>query len=111
MADELEFQPKAGGETWVAYIGEADFSGYDIVLMLDKKKCTDKSGWMLELAVDADGTVAGQITSRPGYDALAQFASSQKEFEVFSNFGSPNFKFREDGKWKMTNVGTIGDKD
>ena len=37
MSHELEFQPKAGGETWIADAGENDFSGYDIAFMLDKK--------------------------------------------------------------------------
>ena len=31
------------------------------------------SGWMLELGVQADGSISGQITARPGYDALVLF--------------------------------------
>lgn len=89
MSDKLEFQPKAGGETWFAYASENDFSGYDIAFMLDKKNGTSDSGWMLELGVEADGTIVGQITAHPGFDALVLFTCTQHKFTVSDNWGGP----------------------
>ena len=90
MSDELEFRPKAGGEAWVAYARENDFSGYDIALMLDKKNASSDSGWMIELGVDADGTIFGQITTRPGFDALVLFKCTKDKFTASDNWGGPN---------------------
>lgn len=89
MTQHLEFQPKDGGETWIADIGEANGSGFDIVLMLDKKIGTDDSGWILELNVEADGSISGQITAHPGFDALALFGCTQHKLTISDNWGGP----------------------
>ena len=92
MSDEVEFQPKEGGESWVAYMRENDFSGYDIAVMLDKKIGTFDSGWMLELGVTADGAIIGQITAHPGFDALVLFKCTQDKFTVSDNRGGPDIE-------------------
>ena len=81
----MEFQPKDGGEAWTALLTRSEGSGYDIVLMLDKVNFTRHSGWMLELGINADGTVAGQITAHPGYDALAVFTCTQDTLKVYED--------------------------
>lgn len=83
----FEFTPKAGGEPWTADV-EAELhrhNGYDVILFLDKKAKTEDSGWMLELAVEADGSITGQITAHPGYDALAVFTCTQDTLKVYDD--------------------------
>lgn len=89
----MEFQPKAGGEPWTATLDPEmhGFNGFDVVLMLDKVAKTDDSGWMLELTVEADGTISGQITAHPGYDALAVFTCSQDTLSLWE--GSAELSF------------------
>lgn len=87
----MEFQPKAGGEPWTATLDPEmhGFNGFDVVLMLDKVAKTDDSGWMLELTVEADGTISGQITAHPGYDALAVFTCSQDTLKLYDDSAEP----------------------
>jgi hypothetical protein len=89
-------QPRDGGTPFeVRVTANPGGSGWDVVLFIDHTgdRRTDRSGWMLELAVFPDVTadglfaVTGQITSRPGGDALAIFASYPDSFEVTNNTG------------------------
>jgi hypothetical protein len=59
------------------------------VLFLDKVAKTDDSGWMLELAIEADGSIKGQITAHPGNDALAIFDCNQHTMQISDNWGGP----------------------
>jgi len=88
----MEFQPRAGGEAWTADLHMAtEHNGYDVVLFLDKVAKTEDSGWMLELAIDPDGTVAGQITAHPGFDALAVFTCTQDTLSLWEGSTVPSF--------------------
>lgn len=84
----LVFRPKYGGEPWTASLTQAA-GGCDLCLMLDPVNSTPKSGWMLELWVNPDGSVGGQVTSRPGEDAMAIFTSTRDKFSVGGNCGGP----------------------
>lgn len=97
MSAKLVFRPKEGGEAWVAQLGEADFSGYDIVLMVDRKNGSADSGWMLELGVQADGSISGQITARPGYDVLVLFDCTQHRFTMTDNWAGPPITIDDSG--------------
>jgi hypothetical protein len=88
MAD-MTFNPKSGAEPWTADVHDANGSGYDVVLFLDKVAKTDDSGWMLELAVEKDGSINGQITAHPGFDALAIFACNQHTMQITGNWNNP----------------------
>lgn len=87
----ITFTPKAGGEDWTADLDEEihRHNGFDVILFLDKKADTEDSGWMLELAVEADGSINGQITAHPGEDALAVFTCTQDTLKVFSDSTTP----------------------
>jgi hypothetical protein len=95
----FEFTPKAGGDEWKADLSAElhGHNGYDVILMLDKVASTADSGWMLELAIERSGTISGQITARPGYDALALFESSQDQMTIHPNAPGPKFTIHEDG--------------
>lgn len=86
----LTFTPKAGGEDWTADVSAElhRHNGYDVVLFLDKVAKTDDSGWMLELAIEADGTVNGQITSDPGNDCITVFDSQRHQLRLFTDSGT-----------------------
>ena len=90
MGDELEFQPKAGGETWIAYASKNDFSGYDIAFMLDKKNGTRNSGWVLALGVDADCSIVRQTTCPPGSASLGPVECTTEKFSLPHIWGGPN---------------------
>jgi hypothetical protein len=79
----LDFQPKEGGPAWTAALNDGA-TGYDVVLFLDVVPPTATSGWALELAIQPDGSVAGQITARPGFDALAGFACTVDTLRVWN---------------------------
>jgi hypothetical protein len=80
------FVPKAGGGSRVARLSlVTGQSGYDLSLFLDSVPGTDTSGWMLEVAIDPDGAVNGQITARPGYDAIAYFDCRVDQIKVYDN--------------------------
>jgi hypothetical protein len=86
---QMTFNPQSGAEPWTADVHEANGSGYDVVLFLDKVAKTDDSGWMLELAIEKDGSLNGQITAHPGYDALAIFDCNQRTMHIVDNSGGP----------------------
>lgn len=87
----MKFFPKEGGNAWAASIRAAKGTGYDVSLFLDRVTPTSDSGWMLELGVEADGTISGQITAHPGYDALVVFTCSQDTFSIWENSTEPSF--------------------
>lgn len=86
----IEFQPKAGGECWTADLSAElhRHNGYDVILMLDRVASTQDSGWMLELAIDPDGSVKGQITSDPGNDCITVFDSERHKLRLFTDSGT-----------------------
>lgn len=84
------FTPKNGGPDWVAHMNIGTGTGYDLVLMLDHVEPTENSGWMLELSVENDGTVSGQITAHPGNDALAIFSCTQDTLRITDNHSGPD---------------------
>ena len=96
----FKFFPKAAGEFWTADLSTElhGHNGFDLILMLDKVVNTEDSGWMLELAIDRSGAVSGQITARPGYDALALFECSQDTMVVRPNTVGPAMTIRETGE-------------
>lgn len=81
----MKFEPKCGGDAWRIRTSEAIASGYDVVVMLDRVPATADSGWMLELGIDSNGSVSGQITAHPGFDALAVFTCSQDTLAIGGN--------------------------
>ncbi len=84
------FQPKAGGRRWSARLDLDNGSGHDLVLFLDHAEGkTSDSGWMLELAIEPDGRITGQITADPGNDALAIIECSRHQLRISDNWGGP----------------------
>jgi hypothetical protein len=77
-----EFQPKEGGPLHTVSLTSAEGTGYDLSLFIDTTPPTDDSGFMLEFGIDADGSFSGQVTARPGSDALALLRCSQTELRV-----------------------------
>lgn len=97
----LTFSPKAGGEDWTADVSAElhRHNGYDVILFLDKVARTDDSGWMLELAINADGSVNGQITSDPGNDAIVCFDSARHGMKLYTDSGTiPSCVITADGE-------------
>jgi hypothetical protein len=87
----LKFSAKSGAGDWTAALNPElhGHNGYDVVLFLDRAKPTQSSGWMLELAIEPDGSINGQITARPGYDPLAVFTCSQRVLKLFADGTAP----------------------
>jgi hypothetical protein len=68
------FQPKDHAEAHTVSLSNDTASGYDLVLFIDRQEtATSDSGFMLELGINADGSIGGQVTAHPGYDPLAVF--------------------------------------